>query len=430
MTLRRLGWKFWLAAGILVIGVIWLIALSGGESDPSQPVGEVAPGEPPEEPGMGAGQPLTINITADRPARIAAVGRETLDLGSTPTQLAFDQLSVWNITGFDEASSKQQEIVKELDPGQALAVHFEFADSRRWSNPIEARSGLVSQPLFDAGDLVGLNQERLERLDLDYGSTDDGQFDNPDPLQTVVWRDSSNYLTLSVAGQLRLVRPEGGWTITGVRSLTGNGRLAGWLADDGQVELFDWTERARTQPGIINPDASLLFIGQGGLYLFGWDDSLDIDQGYFHPTGWLEIYDLGSGGSRGRIGAPGPPQVMADLGRYSFWLLGNEAVVIDNQTAGRRAGWDFSRPVADLTAGLDHRDQAIVYLLTETGEVWDFSPDRQTYNLVGRAPTGGGASGVGVVSSLVQTDETIYFGFRWLGPNPRDQTYRLDLAGP
>ncbi len=134
--------------------------------------------------------------------------------------------------------------------------------------------------------------------------------------------------------------------------------------------------------------------------------------------------------SQGRVAVLTYPQTLSEVGDYSFWQINGEVEIIDNPNADADYSWGFSRLVVDLIAGVDYRGQSVVYLLTDTARVWDFKPQRGTYNLVGLAPEDG-QSGSAIPGSLIQTDGAIYFGFSWGNlPDQLEQTYRVELTGP
>lgn len=419
----------WALAGLVLAGLALWLLLAGQPGDEAGPGSSETPAEGPGQPGsLGpvAGQP-GIEITADSPARIAAVGEETLDLGSTPTRLNLDQAGYWEITAYDPASQKQQRVSQTwaAAPGQKLP--FQFAGSRRWSNPLEARAGAVNWPLVSDGSLAGLNQGQLLEVGLDQSPGSRALVDGSELIRKLVWHDRQNYLYLTAAGRLVMVRPGAGWTVDDVVDLAGGGGQAGWLTAGDEVWLFDWDSNQRTRTGISGAGADGLFLGRQLVYLFSWGTRTHQED--FHPVGQLSVRDR-AGNLVGRVEIPARPEAMAELQGRSFWQIAGELYIVDGRTGELDQTRGFGHPIADLTAGVDHQGRAAIYLLTETGEVWDFDANRQTYNLVGRAPRQTGISGAGIANSLVQDGETIYFGFRWLGATPWDQTYRLDLAGP
>lgn len=421
MKKQHFSRKFWI--GVLVVGLVVILLLAFGRSgQPESPTDK----EPGSEPPADSAEELAIKaIIADEPAKIVAVRLEAFDLGLTPTSLTIDQPGIWNIIAVTEDQTKQQEVVISLSPDEKQVINFKLSNSRAWTNPVVDRGGAVTQPwLFHellAG--IGFGDNHLQRVGVDGEMVDLVA----KPVQEIVWRDQENYLYLS-GNSLTLVSAGGGWTIDGVWGLAGDRSRAGWLTSDGRVWLFDWVSDP-TQTPIVSPEAVGLLVGQNNLYVLGWGEFIEVDGLPLHPNSRVEIYDLDNYRSRGWVDVLAPPEALVEINNYSFLQVEEEVQIIDNQKASVDPKWGFSRVVVDLVVGNDHQGQPVVYILTGSGEVWDFNPQRQTYSLIGAAPSDG-SHGHAIPGSLFVAGEVVYFGFEWEETELRETTYRLDLATP
>ena len=333
----------------------------------------------------------------------------------------------WVITAYDPESTRQQEITKELDPNRYQAIYFEFDGSWRWGTPLEDRSVLISQPLVENDVFVGVTRDGLLQ---EFAPAADiaSQPLASEPVQSVVWADKQRFLYLTRAGDLVFSSPNNNWTMAGVLTLAGDQSRAGWIESNGQIGLIDWTNGQRSLTAIDGSGADGIFVGDSHIYLFSWKDDGQADMDHFHPSGQLEIYRDDTATPIGQVAVETYPQAMAELGGYSFWQSGSSLYVLDNSSASVVDNWGFNRPLVDLISGSGPGNQPTVYLLTETGEIWDFNLNRQTYNLVGRAPASYYQPGVATYKSLVQAGDYLYFGFLWGDLFENEQTFRVRLT--
>lgn len=421
----RLNRKTWIIIStIVVLGlVLGLVFLRSGsdpdeQADTNQTPAEVDPDErnPDTSPGV-------VTITSSPSAAITIVRLNPFDLGQTPTSFKVDQPSTWNIIAISADTGHQQELIKDFEPDQAETIHFELIGSQPWSRPTANRGKFLTQP--DAGpdgSILGINPQnkRLQRLSAAGELTDLAN----EQVESVIWQNPQSYLYRTSGNSLVFVSPTGGWRVEGVLALSGGKHQAAWLERGGQVWLFDWSDEPRT--AIHKPEAIGVFLGPKSLYLFEWGEPLDTGDILTHPPGSIEIYGLDDLRPVGQASILSYPQALAEVGGYSFWGVEDGVEIINNQDASNYYGRVFSRLVVDLKPGVDSLGQPIVYLLTANGEIWDFSPQRGTYNLVGVAPPDG-YGGLAVASSLVQTPDGLYFGFEWQDSNLPPQTYRVEL---
>ena len=416
--------KFWLIGGGLAIGILALVLSSGSTKQTQDPVEVPSPvGQEPQtlEPG--------VNITADRPANIAVGQWKLEDLGTTPVSFEPDQAGFWVIAAYDPESTKQQETTKELDPNRDQTIYFEFDSSWLWSAPLEDIPVVVSQPLVENNVFMGLTEGGLlQEFDPATGIAD--QSLASEPVQSVVWADGQRFLYLTRGGNLVFSSPDNSWTMEGVLALGGDQSRAGWIESDGQIGLINWTNGQRSLTGINGGGADGVFVGDSHIYLFSWEVDGHADDDHFHPSGQLQIYQDDPTTPIGRVDIETYPQAMAELGDYSFWLAGGNLYILDNSNASIVDDWRFNRPLAGLISGPGPDGQPTIYLLTETGEIWDFNLDRQTYNLVGQSPAAYYQPRVATYESLTLAEGYLYFGFLWGDLFENEQTFRVRLTGP
>ena len=246
--------------------------------------------------------------------------------------------------------------------------------------------------------------------------------------EIIVWQNHQSYLYLEWGGQLSRGGAGNNWAVDGVEALDGDESRVAWLTESGQVELFDWTQR-RLVPNVDQPEAYGLFLGQDLVYLFSWEftEVVDEELGFSHPTGRLDAYSLSTGQLVGQTSVLTQPGAVAELDGYSFWLVGEEIYIVDNQSISAKTNWWFNRPLADLIRGTDAGGRPVIYVLTRAGEIWDFQAERQTYNLVGRIPSG--VTGQAVDNSLIQVENELYFGFGQLESPASWRTFKVQLGG-
>ena len=128
-------------------------------------------------------------------------------------------------------------------------------------------------------------------------------------------------------------------------------------------------------------------MGSRNIYLVGHEEESHEEPGTNHPRNWVGIYKLEDFSYSGRVETHAPIHALAEIDHYSFWQIGGELYVVDTNTAKTNEGWGFVRAPVDIIAAPDSNNQPTIYILNELGEIWDFNLDRQTYNLVGRAPS-------------------------------------------
>lgn len=415
-TERKLsGHKIWLIGAGLVLVLVLLLVL--GRSGQQQEPAEVPSGR--------------VEITADAPAEIAAGQWQPLDLGIAPTSFEPRQAGYWNFTAYNPESGQQQEVTKNLEPGQGQMIGFEFANSWPSARPAADRAGTAGSAWAEDGVLGGVSRGgSLHRS----GSLADPFEPLSDRLAaSVVWRNGQTYLHLDEAGILTFVSPAGGWTVEGVELLAGDQNGAGWMETNGSIWLWDWSGNRQPAAEIGGSGASAMFVGQEKLYLFKrheLDDGGGADHSHPDGHGYLEIYDRGGGPARGRVDVLAQPIAMAEAGRHSFWQISGELYVIDNNRAAIDESWGFSRELVDLLSGPGPSGQPLIYLLTDEGEIWDFDPRRQTYNLASRAVGADHQPGRAVFGSLAQDGDYLYFGFLWGDLFENEQTFRVRLGEP
>ena len=416
--------KFWLIGGGLVIGILAIVLLGGSTEQAQEPVDAPPPaGQEPQtlEPG--------VSIVADRLANIAVGQWEVQGLGTTPVSFEPDQAGFWVIAAYDPESTKQQEITKELDPNHDQTIYFEFDGSWLWDTPLEYRSVVVTRPLVENDVFVGVAGNGLLQ-EFDPATDIASQPLVSEPVRSVVWADRQRFLYLTRDSNLVFSSPDNNWTMEGVLALGGDQSRAGWIESDGQIGLINWTNGQRSLTGIDGSGADGVFVGDSHVYLFSWEDDDHADADHFHPSGQLEIYQDDPTTPTGQIVIETYPQAMAEIEGYSFWQAGGNLYILDNSSASVVDDWRFNRPLADLISGPGPDGQPTIYLLTETGEIWDFNLDRQTYNLVGQSPAAYYQPGVATYESLTLAEGYLYFGFLWGDLFENEQTFRVRLIEP